>query len=142
MAEQKISDVPMVTCDDVDINLDTILYTTSWSSGYGYKKEGKCKIEAHRVISVDNSRRFFRTRCIKGCETEHSYGKGRCTMELFGKIENAADFLAEMVEADLKKCKEKLSNVKDTLMFLEGQLHDAKNYTSIKKVRAPRAVKK
>lgn len=132
-----IKNVPMVTDDGIDIELNAVVFTADWSTGYDFKKEGQFKIEAHRVISVDNTRRFFRTRCIKGCETEHQFSKGCSRQRIYGKIESAKEAMNEEMKKDLIKCESKIKKISDTRVYIRDKILELKGFAS---PRVPKAV--
>lgn len=138
MKEISIKDVPMVTDDQHEIRLNDVLYTAEWTTGYDFKKEGKFKIEAHRVISVNNSARHFRTRCMNGCETSHEFSKGCSRQRLYGDIESAKKYAEERMIEDQKKCDEKIARAKATRVYIEDQ---KKALASVKTPRVPKPVK-
>lgn len=119
-----IKDVPMMTADETKIRLNSVLYRAEWSSGYGFKREGKARVEAHRVISIDPSHRHFRTRCLNGCESQHSFDKG-CT-RFFGKLSAAKREAARLAESDLKKCSKKLEEIKSTRLHILREIRWAR----------------
>ena len=119
-----IKDVPMVTVDQVEIRLNSILYKAEWSSGYGFDREGKARVEAYRVISIDNSHRHFRLRCMNGCETSYSFEKS-CA-RLFGRLPAAKRELARLAANDVKKCDKKLSEVLQTKKHILKELRRAR----------------
>lgn len=84
----KISEVPMLTADECEVTLGMILFQYEFQ-GDRYKKPAIAEVSAHRVISLDASKRHFRTRCIKGCEAEHSFSKGCNRTRIFGTLEGA-----------------------------------------------------
>lgn len=109
-----IKDVPMLTADEQEIKVNSVLFTTEWSSGYDWSKEGKAVIESYRVISVNNSARHFRTRCSKGCEQEHQVSKGCSRTRLWGSIENARKELIELINKDADKALKKADEINKT----------------------------
>lgn len=135
-----IKDVPMFSSDEKEIELNSILYTGEWEGGHYFRKEGKFEIEAHRVISVDNTRRFFRTRCAHGCETTHSYDKGCERQKLFGSVENCKKSLMEKINKDAAKCHDKADNVKQTLVHIVQQKVALTRFDG-GKIKLPKAVK-
>lgn len=123
-----IKEIPMLTSDEVEIELNTIIYTTSWSSGYGFKGKAEYKIIPHRVISVDNSRRHFRVRCLKGCETEYQYAKGCSRENLFGRLSSAKEYLQRDILKDISKCRDHISNAMNTNSKLKLTLGEVKSF--------------
>lgn len=121
-----IRDVPMLTTDEVEICLNSIIYTTNWSGGYGYSEKGKAEIEALRVISVDNTRRFFRARCSKGCESEFSYKDGCAKKQIFGKLESAVADMIEKINKDLEAVTSKQIKMHQTISHIKGQIAETK----------------
>ena len=90
------------------------------------------------MISVDNTRRFFRTRCLKGCETKHSLNDGCSRSQLYGDLNNAKNALSDEIYADVRKCDEKMNQVKATRAFVIAQ-HNKMAESKAPKV--PRAIK-
>lgn len=131
-----IKDVPMATADEHDISLNQIVFTIDWDSGYGFERQGKFSIEALRIISVDNTRRFFRARCIKGCEMEFSYAKGCDRRKVYGDIQNARNAVSEKIVDDLVKCNDKIVKVEQTKQYLEEVGKDLKKF----KPREPKKI--
>lgn len=116
-----IKDVPMMTSDEKEIVLGGIIYTANWSSGYDFSKDGKGEIEAHRIISVNNSARFFRARCVGGCETEYQYSKGCSREHIYGNLSSVKKELIRKIDEDIKKCVEKDRRIGDTLAHIREQ---------------------
>lgn len=114
---QTIKDVPMLTADGAEITLNRVLYEVKWSSGYGFKGKGELSFEAHRVISVDNTRRFFRTRCKKGCETEHTLKSG-CVKPLYRSFGSAKEYAQELIMQDIARCQAHVHRAKETAKSL------------------------
>lgn len=136
-----IKDVPMLTSDEKEIELNSILFTADWDSGYNFNSKGKTKIKAHRVISIDNTRRFFRTRCIDGCETEHKFSEG-CKRQdkLWGAVKSAKEEALKLIQHDFLKCTKKLEDVESTRKHLKGQL-SVLAAISESDIKIPKAIK-
>lgn len=133
-----IKGVPMVTDDGMDIELNSVVYTAIWKSGYSFNATGDYDIEAHRVISVDNSRRFFRTRCVKGCETEHHFSKGCSREPLYGSLAKAKFYIEVCIQRDHNECDKKIAKVEATKKHLT-KVH--KDVLGMTRVRIPKEVK-
>lgn len=116
-----IKDVPMLTADEYEIKVNSVLFTTEWSSGYNWSKEGKATIESYRVISVNNSARHFRTRCSKGCEQEHQVSKGCSRIKLWGSIEAARKEVLVLIDKDADKAMKKVEEINKTLGHIQAQ---------------------
>lgn len=119
--EPTLSKIPMYTTDGVEIKINSIIYTISWSSGYEFKKEGKAEIEAMRVFHVSNTHRVYRARCILGCETVFKIAGGCPSTRLYGKLHNAQVAIRKMILEDLKKCTQKMDGVQKTLAHIESE---------------------
>jgi len=133
-----IKDVPMMTVDEVEINLNSLVYLGDWSSGYNFNKEGEVKIDAWRVISVDNSHRHFRIRSAKGCEREFHFSKGCSRENLFGTLKACKDRIRKQIADDLAKCNLKLQKIKDTQSHIRASMDELNDLENIK---SPKAVK-
>jgi hypothetical protein len=133
-----IKDVPMLTSDEKEITLNGLLYRVSWSSGYGFKKEGKFEIEALRVISLDNSNRHFRTRCVKGCESTFKFSEGCNRERLFGTLEAAKRELVLKLEGDLEEVAKREARMKETTKHILAQRAAVRATHSVKEPRQVR----
>lgn len=110
----KISDVPMLTADECEIEINGILYSYYYERGSYWTGTCDFKIEAHRVISINASSRFFRTRCVGGCETEYSYLRGCPRQKLYGKFESVVKEIKLEISHDLSKALEFREKIYDT----------------------------
>lgn len=136
--ELSLKETPMLSADGEEIKLNSILYRGSWSGGYGYRKQGEFKIEALRVIHVNNSARQFRTRCMKGCESIHKIADGCSTEPLYGTMAGIKSRIFAKIAGDLSSCDAKIKSVKDTAEHIKAQ---QKELVALKDVKLPKVVK-
>lgn len=138
--EIKISQVPMLTVDECEIHLNSVLYTAEWKSGYNWDGTAGGSVEAHRVISVNQAARFFRTRCEKGCETEHRLAGGCSRKQYFGTFINALKQVISYAERDLNAGAEKISKIESARENIGKELRRVKKTTSLE-LKIPKPVK-
>jgi hypothetical protein len=136
----KISEVPMLTTDEYEIELNSILYSIEWSSGYNWKGEAKWKVNAHRVIYINSASRSFRTRCANGCETEHHFSKGCDRNKLYGSFQNALKKIIEYADQDIKAAEDKMSRVDQTMKKISAEMSKIRKFRA-SDIKEPKAVR-
>lgn len=121
MKKHLLKDIPMMTRDEKEICLNSILYSYRYKSGYGWKGLGSVEVTAYRVIYIDNSRRFFRLRCIKGCETEVSM-KNECdSAGYYALLSSIEKEVKPEIEHDIKKGLKKIDEIEKTIKKLKQE---------------------
>lgn len=126
--EPSLKDIPMLTSDEVEIKLDTILYRAVWNSGYGFEAKGTFDVEALRVFNVNNSNRIFRVRCARGCEEVFKVADGCSSPALFGKFTNATKEVHRMAKQDYLRCEKKKDKVFKTAELICSQIDKLKQF--------------
>lgn len=137
--DPSLKNVPMMTADEVEIKLNSVLYRPYWTSGYSFKGEAKGEIEALRVYFVNNTHRQFRARCIRGCETVFKMSEGCSTEKLFGKLENAIESLVEKASHDTAKCLAKEEKIEQTYRVIQNEIKKVKSLR-VRDLKIPKEV--